>query len=55
MTRLTTDTDIDRRGFARITLGALGAAAIDGPAAADTRTVTPGIKLCVHSAATLFR
>ena len=52
MTRPTTDTDIDRRDFARITVGALGAAAIAGPAAAGTRTVTPGIKLCVQSAAT---
>jgi len=47
------DTGIDRRDFARVTVGALGAAALAGQnAQAAAQTTRPGIKLCVQSSAT---
>src|SRR5678815_4827014 len=47
------DTGIDRRDFARVTVGALGAAALAGQnAQAVAQTTRPGIKLCVQSSAT---
>jgi mannonate dehydratase len=51
MTRRTTDNEIGRRDFARMALGAVGAAALAGRAAEAQQKVAPGIKLCVQSAA----
>jgi mannonate dehydratase len=48
---MTTDTDIGRRDFARMTLGTIGAAALAGPAAAVVQKPVPSIKLCVQSSA----
>src|SRR5436190_12688546 len=52
MSRRTRDKDIDRRDFARMTLGTLGAAALARRAAGAVQQVAPGIKLCVQSSAT---
>jgi D-mannonate dehydratase len=51
MTNPTTDNDIDRRHFARMALGTLGAV-LAGPVGAVAQKVTPSIKLCVQSSAT---
>src|SRR6266849_4336559 len=48
---MTTDKDIGRRDFARITLGTLGAAALAGPTEAVMQKAPPKIKLCVQSSA----
>ena len=47
---------LERREFARLALGALGAAALAGrDVSAQARPGTPGIKLCVQSPATPTR
>src|SRR3989454_5129760 len=51
MSHNTSDTAIDRRDFARMALGTLGAAALAGRAAGAPQQVAPGIKLCVQSPA----
>ncbi len=47
----TTDLEMNRREFARIVAGALGAAALARSAAGEVPKVAPGIKLCVQSPA----
>jgi mannonate dehydratase len=51
MSTRSSDTDMDRRDFARVALGTLGAAALAGKAAEAQLKTTPGIKLCVQSGA----
>jgi mannonate dehydratase len=46
------DGGIDRRDFGRVTLGALGAAALAGQNAQTAQKAGPAIKLCVQSPAT---
>ena len=52
MPRRTSTSDIGRRDFARLTMGALGATALGVPAAPAAAKVAPGIKLCVQSSPT---
>ncbi len=51
MTNRTTDTEIGRRDFARMTFGMLGVAALAGQAGEAELKTPSGVKLCVQSSA----